>query len=179
MWIVTLVVFKQNRFYGTLCNLSMNIMKLQLWLKWLRQGCCRVMAFGPLSLTKPFCHGIVLYGHESQLWITFCTYIDANTLRSVPLKMSNFAWNLPRHICTHFTPNKCSMRCILMHGLLFGDGPSIYKEIRIFNFYWLSYIHCIKKKSLESLSLKLYFTWKPVTTDFMWSETVKHENGSE
>ncbi len=101
MWIVTLVVFKQNRFHGTVCNLLMNIMELQLWLKWLRQGCCRVMAFGPLSFTKHVCHGNVLYRHESQLWITFCTYIDANTLRSMPLKTSNFAWNLPRHICTH------------------------------------------------------------------------------
>ena len=37
MWIVTLVVFKQNRFHGTVCNLLMNIMELQRWLKWLRQ----------------------------------------------------------------------------------------------------------------------------------------------
>ncbi len=32
--------------------------------------------------------------------------------------------------------------------------PSIYMDIRIFNFFWLSYIHCIRTKCLESLSLK-------------------------
>ena len=42
---------------------------------------------------------------------------------------------MPRHICTNFTHMKCSKRWILVHGLLFGDGPSICMDITILNFF--------------------------------------------